>query len=369
MSEPRSFLQELEDAVARGTPETRLRALWHATDVLIAGRFTEDEIWMFGEVINRLAVDIEHAARVRLSLKLAPSGNAPFDVVRDLAFDESIAVAGPVLVKSERLDVTTLVANARTKSQQHLLAISKRRKVPEEVTDVLVERGSAEVASSVAANDGARFSGKGFLHLVRRAEGDRILAERVGLRRDIPKHLFAQLIAKASDEVRLKLEQERPEMRDVIGSVVADVAGKFHARFGPTSKDYFLARRTVGELHRRRALNEDQVFEFAYSQKFNETAASIALLCDLPVDVVERAMIDPNREAILILAKALDFCWQTAMAVLFLGAPNYRITANELEKLKTDFGGLKPATSRQVLAVYRSRKQEGGDLVLPLRAG
>ena len=49
-----SFLQELEVAVSRGSAESRQRALWYATDLLITGRYTDDEIWMFGEVIGRL---------------------------------------------------------------------------------------------------------------------------------------------------------------------------------------------------------------------------------------------------------------------------------------------------------------------------
>ena len=44
------FLRELEEAVARGTPESRKRALWHTTDVMITGRYSDDEIWTFGAV-------------------------------------------------------------------------------------------------------------------------------------------------------------------------------------------------------------------------------------------------------------------------------------------------------------------------------
>jgi len=79
-----------------------------------------------------------------------------------LAFDDSIEVAGPVLRESGRLDAKTLVANARTKSQPHLLAISKRKSLEDAVTDVLVTRGNREVVNSVANNNGARFSGFGF---------------------------------------------------------------------------------------------------------------------------------------------------------------------------------------------------------------
>ena len=60
-----------------------------------------------------------------------------------------IGVAGPVLARSDLLDNVTLVENARTKSQQHLLAISRRKALAETVTDVLVERGNRDVALSV----------------------------------------------------------------------------------------------------------------------------------------------------------------------------------------------------------------------------
>src|SRR3984957_20872071 len=99
MTESKSFLAELEDAVSRGTAESCLQALWHATDILIAGRYSEEQIWTFGEIIGRLAEDIEIAARVRLANKLAPSKNAPVNVIKGLASDDSTDVAGPGLGK------------------------------------------------------------------------------------------------------------------------------------------------------------------------------------------------------------------------------------------------------------------------------
>src|SRR5437870_11043715 len=117
MTETRSLLQEINDAIAQGSPQSCARALWHATDLLIAGRYTEDQIWTFGEVIGRLADEIELAARSELAKKLAHTDKAPFNVVKKLAFDDSIEVAGPVLRHSERLDAKTLINNARTKSQ------------------------------------------------------------------------------------------------------------------------------------------------------------------------------------------------------------------------------------------------------------
>src|SRR5271170_2597949 len=104
-------------------------------------------------------------------------------------------------------------------------------------------------------------------------------------------------------------------MGSQIQTVVTDIAGTLHAKFGPVSKNYFAAKRTVGKLHQYGKLDEDRLFDYAYSLKFDETAVALSLLCALPIDVVERAMIDKNREVILILAKALDLSWTTTMTL------------------------------------------------------
>lgn len=354
--ETMSFLQELELAVSGGSAESRQRALWYATDLLIAGRYTEDEIWTFGEIIERLEQEIEVAARARLAKRLARTDNAPVGIINKLAFDDSIEVAGSVLRHSERLDVRALIANASTKSQQHLLAISKRKFISEDVTDVLVTRGNREVLNSVATNNGARFSEYGLLHLIKRSESDSILVEQLGHRKDIPRHLFQQLIAKASENTKRRLERERPEVAGQVQGLVTDVTGALHSKFGPASKSYFAAKRAVARENQYANLNESKIFDYAQSHKLEEATLGLSLLCSLPVDVVERALTSKNREVALILTKALGFSWETTMSLLFLGAPDHLIASQDLDDLRREFAGLDVETSRGVLKLYQSRK-------------
>ena len=354
--ETMSFLQELEVAVSGGSAESRQRALWYATDLLMAGRYTEDEIWTFGEIIERLEQEIEVAARAQLAKRLARTDNAPAGIINKLAFDDSIEVAGPILQHSERLDVRALIANASSKSQQHLLAISKRKFIGEGVTDVLVTRGNREVLHSVATNNGARFSEYGLLHLIKRSESDSILVEQLGHRKDIPRHLFQQLIAKASDNMKKRIERERPEVASQIQTLVTEATGALHSKFGPASKSYFAAKRAVTRESQYGNLNENKIFDYAQSHKLEEATVGLSLLCSLPVDTIERALIDKNREVALILAKALGFSWETTMSLLFLGAPDHLIASQDLDDLRREFAGLNVETSRSVLKLYQSRK-------------
>ena len=360
MTREKSFLRDLDDAVLRGTTESRTRALWHTTDLMITGRYSEDEIWTFGEVIGRLADEIEVAARAQLAKRLAKFDKAPVNIIHKLAFDDSIEVAGPILQESNRLEPYALVANVCTKDQSHMLAIAKRKSIDESVTDVLVTRGNQEVVKSVANNDGARFSDFGFLHMIKRAEGDSILAEQLGLRKDIPRHVFQQLIAKASDDVRKRLQHERPMMVDQIQTSVTDVAGELQSKFGPVSRTYFVAKRVVTTQHREGNLNENSISGYARSHKLDEVTIGLSLLCALPGDVIERAVLDKNREMLLILAKALDFSWATTMSLLFLGAKDHRITAKDLKDTESEYSRLNVETSRSVLKFYQSRKNAGG---------
>ncbi|MDX7218226.1 DUF2336 domain-containing protein, partial [Escherichia coli] len=138
----------------------RVGILQRVTDLFVAGakRFDVEQVALFDDVMCRLIDEIDHTACAAFGLRLSTIANAPPLVSRTLALHDSIEVAGPLLSRSESLDDKTLVTGARTKGQAHLLAISRRKLLNEDVTDVLVERGDHDVVVSTAANLGARFS-------------------------------------------------------------------------------------------------------------------------------------------------------------------------------------------------------------------
>ncbi len=351
-------MQDLDEAILRGTDETRARALNYAVDLLLSGSYNAADIATFGDVISRLADEIEVVARAELSSRLARSDRTPIGLVHRFAKDDAIQVAEPMLSHSERLDNGILVDIARTKSQAHLLAISKRKILDAVVTDVLVTRGDESVVSSVASNAGARLSDFGFLHLVQRAEGDSILAEHLGLRKDIPRRLFQQLIAKASRDVKKRLLQERSALDEQIEGSLTDVTARLHSKFGPASRGFFAAKRVVSAQHRLQHLNETSIADYAASHRVDEATVGLSLLCALPYEVAERILFDSDREMLLIVTKALDFCWNTTMSLLFLGAKEHCITAGELKQLEARFSRHTVKACRTVLEHYHAKNAE-----------
>jgi len=212
-----SLIDELEGAIQAGSSDERTAACVVDLFLANADRLTEQDIAAFDDVLGRLLAGIDGKARADLAWRLAPVDSAPSETVRRLASDEDIAVAGTVLVQSARLTTGDLVAIARLRSQAHLLAIAGRAQLGEFVTDALLQHGDREVVHALAANSGACLSENAFVILLQRAEQDEGLAEKIGLRSDIPLQSFRKLLLQATEVVRSRLlAGALPERQDEI---------------------------------------------------------------------------------------------------------------------------------------------------------
>jgi uncharacterized protein (DUF2336 family) len=361
------IIDELEAALASGTTARHSEMLTRITDLFVDGatHYSETQTGLFDDVMARLVRAIEAAARAKLAHRLAPIANAPVNTIHMLAFDDDIAVAAPVLSHSERLDERDLLANAGSKSQRHLFAIAQRKSLSEAVTDVLVERGDREVVQSVITNSGARFSDAGFRMLVDRSAGDDDLATVVGLRSDIPHPHFLLLLEKASSAVRARLAAENPQAGTAIDGVVAEVVGGIGNEARKASPDFAAAQAEVEGQNRIRRIGEAEVYQYARDRKFEETAIALSLLSDTPIDVVERALLDPGAEIVLILAKVAGLSPLTTEAVLLLRGADRGMSAKDLEQALSSFGRLQPDTARRVLGFFRTRVKKPAQPIVP----
>jgi uncharacterized protein (DUF2336 family) len=357
------LIDQLEAALSAGGNARRIEILTRITDLFVgaAERYSDEQIGVFDDVMARLVSTIEAEARAILAQRLAPIANAPSAVIHILAFDDDIDVALPVLQHSERLDDSALRANANTKSQRHLFAISQRRQLNEAVTDILVQRGDREVVHAVARNAGARFSDTGFQTLVTRAANDDDLATFVGKRSDIPRRHLLVLLEKASATVRARLTAENPQVGAAIKGVVAEVAGGIREGTRKASPDFAAAQAAVEQLHRLRRIGEAEVLQYARERKFEETAIALSILCDTPIDVVERALLDPGAEIVLILAKVADLSATTTKAILLLRAADRGMSTKDLDQALASFNRLQPETARRVLSFFRTRAKKPHD--------
>ena len=353
------MIEELEEALSNQTIGHRADALCRVTDLFLSASaaYSEREIALFDDVMVRLAEDIETSMRAEVARRLARIPNAPKNLIRKLAADRAIEVAGPILRASDRLDDETLVVHAKTASQGHLLAISQRVAISEIVTDVLVERGDRTVALSTVGNAGARFSDNGHSILVERSRDDDELAAGVWSRQDVPRRHLLKLFTTASANVRRTLEATDPKKANLIRDVVNDVTNQMQAQTRAQSRDYALAHRIVTALHQAGELDESKLKEFAAAGEFDETTVALSILCDLPVGTCERALVQDRAELLLLLVKAIGLSWETTKAILLLRAEPRGLSTHDREQNLASFSRLRQETAGKALQFLRLRER------------
>ena len=349
-----SIMGELDAALKSGSEARRIDMLARITDVFTADapRYSEEQVRFFDDLMVRLIELVGSSARATLAVKLAPIGNAPSAVIHALAFDHDIQVAGPVLTRSERLQEQALLSSARTKSLQHLLAISRRRDLGEPVTDLLIERGDRKLSLSTVRNGSARISDFGFRLLVKWATGDDELAAVVGMRPDIPRPHFLVLLESASRNVRARLAAAKPQAKSAAEQTVNDIVGADDSN-APARQAAMLAR--LERQHRLGRLTEAEIAQFANDRKLDETAAGLAIVCHMPADVVERALLDRNSELTLILAKVAGLSPESTRAILGLRGPERGASSQDIERALDNYGRLPVDTACRVLGFFRDR--------------
>jgi uncharacterized protein (DUF2336 family) len=358
MGTPASLLPELEDVVQHGSAEKRAETLRRITTLFLDGAptFKAEHIALFDDVIGCLIEQIEAKALAELARRIAPVPNAPAGVVSTLAKNDSIDVAGPVL-KEARLSDPDLVYIAENKSQAHLLAMSTRLWISEALADILVARGDREVARSIANNQQAQLSDNAFTTLVKRAEQDGMLAEKVGMRTDIPPRLFRQLLMQASEIVQRRLlAKAKPETRAEIQRILAQVTDEVAAKAAP--RNYATALAAVRALHKERKLGEADIVGFATAGKYEETIAALATLCAVPVEVVDRLMNGDRADPVLILARAVGFGWPTVRTILN-SRPAGRPAPQTLDAARENYERLTVATAQRVVRFWQVRQGTG----------
>lgn len=351
------LLDDLEDAMSHGSIARRVDTLRKVTDLFLVGsaQYSDEQTELFDDVFICLVQKIEISARALLSNRLAARPDAPPRIVHRLAFDDAISVAAPILTSSPRLDDATLTEIALSKSQEHLMAISKRETLSAQVTDVLVDRGNLDVVESAAQNNGAEFSDKGFKRLVERTEGHDDLALAVGRRAGIPRHHLLVLMAKASEKVRTVLRAEFSATTAAVKDAVQTATIRIH-RQSADNAEIASAIKLVRDLKEKNLLGEGRIAEFASHDRFEDTCAAIACLADMTYAEVEAVMAEDRAEGVMIIARVLDLSWPNLKCILDMRSRLLSQTITDEALSRASYERLRSTTAQQVLRFQKMQR-------------
>lgn len=304
MADPLSALNELcnvaHDAKDR---ESRRALLRRITDVFLAepGSYTEQQKCLFGDIMEKLAYDLEMQVREELARRIAAEAEAPNGLVCRLANDE-IYVARPVLERSPVLTEDNLIDVTRTCSQDHLLAITKRDDIGARLSAILVDVGQDHVVEALLENETAEIDGKTVKCVSDRAIKSETLQTALIDRKDVPREIVMGLLEHVSEKIRnLILDRMTDTDMDYLDNIICTMRESIEAAPTTSAENY------IKDLERKGRLDEATLIKLAAEKKSMEFLLGLAALLKIEAQAVQRVVTDKSGQALLIACRAAGF--------------------------------------------------------------
>ena len=357
MTTAASLIPELDDIVRHGDPKRRADAARRISELFLQGAasFRPDHVELFDGVLTSLVPHAELAARADLAERLSRLANAPRELVGQLAHEDEIAIAGPLLRRSPILSEQMLVEIAGAKGQGHLLAMTERPTLSPDLTDVIVRRGDSDVIRGAAGNAGAAFSTDGYSTLIKRAGQDGVLTIKIGQRDDLSAEQLKDLLSGSIDVIRRRLfDVVKPVRQMAIKRAMNEISGAVERVEGV--RNFESAQRTVLALHRDGALGEAALLNFAKANKYEESVAALAAMTGVKIATLDRLIAGDRYDPILIAGKAVGLEWATVRALILLRlGPNRVAPPADIESARINFTRLMPSTAERVVGFWKAR--------------
>jgi uncharacterized protein (DUF2336 family) len=357
MTTATALIPELDEIVRTGDPKRRAEAARRIGELFLAGaaNYRPDHIDFFDALLTSLIPHAERAVRAELAERLSQLSNAPRALVGQLAREDEIAVAGPLLRRSPVIDDDVLVEIARAKGQGQLLALAERPKLSTDLTDIIIRRGDRDVVRRAAGNAGAVFSPSGYSTLIRRAGQDGVLTLAVGQREDLSPEQLKELLAGSVDIIRRRLfDAVKPERQAAIKQAMSELNGmteKVDSR-----RDFAPAQRTILKLHQAGELNEAALLDFAKAYKYEESVCALAAMTGVNIATLDDLIAGDRYDPILIAGKTIGLEWATVRALILLRLGHNRVASPaDIETARVNFARLMPSTAQRVVEFWKAR--------------
>jgi uncharacterized protein (DUF2336 family) len=353
-----SLIPGLDEIIRNGDPKRLAEAARRIAELFLQGaaNLKSDHVELFDGILIDLVPHTESAARVALAERLSLLGNAPRALVGQLAREDEISIAGPLLRRSPVIDEGALIEIARIKGQGHLLAMSERPTLSPDLTDVIVRRGDRDVVRRAAGNAGAAFSPTGYSVLIRRAGQDAVLALAVGQRDDLSGPQLKELLEGSVDIVRRRLfDVVKPGRQAAISSAMGEISGVLEVV--ESRRDFAPAQLAILALHRAGDLNEAALLGFAKSFKYEESIAALSAMSGVKIATLDRLIAGDRHDPILIVGKTIGLQWATVRALIMLRLGPNRVPAPaDIEGARVNYARLMPSTAERVVNFWQTKQ-------------
>jgi hypothetical protein len=189
------------------------------------------------------------------------------------------------------------------------------------------------------------------------AGSDDTLVYSVWSRLDIPRQQMVKLLHDDSEALRLQMEADNPRLVGAIRSAIASARERIQAQARIGSVEFQLAQASLPGMHAEGRLTEAVVGTLVEQERFDHVVTALSLIGDLSIALVERIVAQGRYEQIMLLAKAAEFSWETALALIVFQAAGKTLSESERDQHAASYARMQVKTAKAALQFYRLRER------------
>ena len=278
------------------------------------------------EVLEILAKDELPRVRAIISEELKHAGNVPAEIIQRLADDLEDIVAVPVLEYSPLLNESDLKQIVARGAGLRMLAIARRRELPEIVVDAIVEKDDPDAIQEVLENDSAEIGDRSMDIIAERAEENTGWHRPMVFRDDLPVRTIRRIASFVNAALMEALIERNSTRKDLVEKLRKTVRERIErGDMAEQAETYVPALARAKEDMKQGSLDEDRLREALVGDEISYLRYGLVELSGLPHDTVSKMLNTGSSKAITALA------WKSGLSMAFA------------EKIQSQIGKLPPA--------------------------
>ena len=261
-------------------------------------------------MLEKLARDEAVRVRAVVSEAVRSVANVPPEVIQKLARDAELIVSSPVLRFSPLLtddDLLDIISSGPASGA--LAAIAQRQDVRAKVSDAIVAADDEPAVAALLANKSAQIREETLDLIVERAATRTAWHEPLVRRPSLPARAARRIAGFVADSLLSVLKNREDLPRETREQVTAAVAERLAAEKPAAKPDAATEEEEEGEsveekvtrLKKEGKLDEDAVDEAIHAGERAFVRAALALLAEVPVDVVDKILSARSAKGVVAL--------------------------------------------------------------------
>jgi uncharacterized protein (DUF2336 family) len=284
-----------------------------------------------------VVADLKSEARSEISRLIAETTLPLGRTARHLAMDE-IGVARPVLEHSAALTDKDLIEVASTKSQEHLMAVTKRTSIGELVSDALVVHGEDIVVVALLSNRGAQIARDTYERVAARAENSTVLQAPLIRRQGVPLDLLNDLFVAVAPALRQEILKHYENVSPAELDAALERSRKRVAKaYGGLPEDLEAARLELRKLERAGQIQPPVLVRLMREGPDSRTLFLLvfAQLTEADYSLIRRLVDTRDIDAMALLCRAAGFdrALFVTLSLLVVSDDKGRVNLEEFGKL------------------------------------